>query len=83
MPDQPYAAPPDDGGDQGSFTRPQESLAQPNAAAPEDRESAGTLWAGRQQRASEAGGGNSMLLMIRVLMLLAVAALLAGYCGTR
>lgn len=57
---QPYTPPADDGGHQGSFTRPGQDLAQPNSADPRDRMAAGSLWTGvKEQRPAVEGAALS------------------------
>jgi len=55
MTKQAYAPPADDGGGQGSFTLPQDSLAQANTQDPKDRASVGSLWNGAKDQAERRG----------------------------
>jgi hypothetical protein len=50
-----YAPPADDGGGQGSFTKPEDMLAQSNAQDPGDRGSVGSLWNGAKDQARARG----------------------------
>jgi hypothetical protein len=79
---QPYAPPADDGGGQGSFTRPEQDLAQPNAADPSDREAAVSYWQrkspARESLRHKFQSATVTLLMLVVFGSLAVA---AAYCN--
>ena len=55
MSQQPYVPPADDGGGQGSFTKPSDVLAQPNAEAPEDRGSVFSFANGAEDQARMRG----------------------------
>jgi hypothetical protein len=55
MTKQSYAPPADDGGGQGSFTVPQDELAQVNTQDPKDRGSVGSLWNGAKDQARARG----------------------------
>lgn len=80
---QPYAGPADDGGDQGAFTVPSDSAVAPNAANPEDRNAAGSLWSpGAAPSKPERGGRwpNAVFTLLTLLVIGSVFVLLA-YCN--
>jgi hypothetical protein len=81
---EPYAPPADDGGDQGAFTVPSDSLAQPNATQAEtpDRSSAGSLWRGTgHARAEKYGLWKGSLFTLLVTVLVGGLTVAVSYCN--
>jgi hypothetical protein len=79
---QPYAPPADDGGGQGSFTRPDQELAQPNASDPSDREAAVSYWQSKSApRTSLRGKLQSAVVTLLMLLMVASIAIAAVYCN--
>lgn len=80
---QPFAGPADDGGDQGSFTVPGDSLVAADAAAPEDRGSAGSSWSPGigeiKERAAQPW--QSAIITLLGLLVLGSVFMLFAYCG--
>lgn len=79
---QPYAPPADDGGDQGSYTVPSDSLAQPNPSAPEDRGAAGSFSRGAPERGPQSWRRyQAVAVTVMSVMLFGSLAVAGAYCG--
>jgi hypothetical protein len=79
---QPYAPPADDGGGQGSFSRPEQDLAQANPSDPDDREAAISHWQSKARpHQSLAHRLRSALFTLLIVMMFGSLAVAATYCN--
>lgn len=78
---QPYAPPADDGGEQGSYTRPDEALAQPNPLEPSDRGSAGSYYLeAPRPRVSRWARWRGAMITLLMVVLFGSLAIAGTYC---
>jgi hypothetical protein len=79
---QPYASPADDGGEQGSHTRPQDVLAQPNPADPSDRGAATSFWSSKKgAHRSPLRKFQGALMTLVIALVFASIPVVAAYCN--
>lgn len=82
-PRQPYAGPADDGGDQGAFTKPGDSMVAADPAAPEDRKAAGSHWSPGMGETKErnAHPWQSAMFTLLTLLILGSVFVFFAYCN--